>query len=759
MNRPSAQARGGIAGATGPVYQDRVVAWLSVLVLADTEVVPEWGLPAATTLEAVRAQTGQPIDDAAADVLDRITGDRGSVTVTAKRSLRRSDRENSDLAQVIDQCVRQYWHHRPGPLNRFIIVSRRLGGLVEALEPLQRNRELPEMDTFDSIARTESGKDILRSLRTHAERSWRAHRGGEPTDSELRALFRPVWFQALDPEEDGDDESSALFILRRSIVESPVDADAAWARLVEHASGLASRGSGAGRAALQSLLTDTPIQLQLPRSHRRSIEKLARSTAANLSSLGIHESIPIHAGDHHIQRALVQSVVDLIEDDSLLLTGDPGAGKTGVLVGAIEELRARGADVVLLAADSIMARDAPSLQAELGLDADLVGTLEAWPGTRVGVLAVDGLDALRGSAGESTLRRAIEAIGKSSGRWRVLVSVRSYDLRNSGLASVISGRSRDRIEQCVVGPLEDHDIATLESVAPGLFALATQHGPSLATLLRSPFNLQLAAELMYRSGAALAELSEIRSQLGLLDLYWTRRVVGTDGRGGAREVVLFAAANKMAETHRLTVPRSTIGALDAASLEEALSGGILIERIPRPDGQPLRDSLAFFHNVMFDYVTARALRGDEEALIARLAADPGLAILIRPSILLHFHHLWETRPVEEFWSFAARFVGDARVPAIAKILAGGVAAERARSIDDVAPLRARLTATNQSERDQAELLLRHIVSAVTASDDPKARLLGDDAGPWLTLMSAIPISSAGTAQAVAEFLRIATSDD
>src|SRR5208337_4958930 len=104
---------GGAAGAGGFSFQDSVTAWAAVGVLAEQAVTPRWGLDPATFFTEIRCETGLPVDD-----LMVITSAGGAVYIQVKRSLRLSDKPDSDLASAIDQFVRQYLAQRSGSRGR-----------------------------------------------------------------------------------------------------------------------------------------------------------------------------------------------------------------------------------------------------------------------------------------------------------------------------------------------------------------------------------------------------------------------------------------------------------------------------------------------------------------------------------------------------------------------------------------------------------------------------------------------------------------
>jgi hypothetical protein len=92
---------------------------------------------------------------------------------------------------------------------------------------------------------------------------------------------------------------------------------------------------------------------------------------------------------------------------------------------------AGGADVVVLAAEGLAAQSLGELRDELGLEHELVEALDNWPGTSPGYLVIDALDAARSDGVVRTLRDVIDRVVGRGGRWRVIASIRKFDLRYS----------------------------------------------------------------------------------------------------------------------------------------------------------------------------------------------------------------------------------------------------------------------------------------------------------------------------------------
>jgi hypothetical protein len=79
-----------------------------------------------------------------------------------------------------------------------------------------------------------------------------------------------------------------------------------------------------------------------------------------------------------------------------------------------------------------------SLRNEIGLSHEFIDVLKNWPETRPGFLIIDALDAARSESSANALRQLIAAVLGLQGRWRVVVSIRKYDVRYS--PGFVSGR-------------------------------------------------------------------------------------------------------------------------------------------------------------------------------------------------------------------------------------------------------------------------------------------------------------------------------
>ena len=392
---------------------------------------------------------------------------------------------------------------------------------------------------------------------------------------------------------------------------------------------------------------------------------------------------------------------------------EPGAGKTVALHDLARHQIAQDMPVLFLPVGSTAATSLGTLRNELGLDHDLLEVLEQWSPGVTKLLIVDALDAARTDPQADLWRQLIDLVNSRLDEWHVVASVRSWDLRHSPRL-----RAQFPGAPIPIDELSDSELGQVGAAWPELAQLALSAPEDLKRLLRNPFNLRLAAELLL-AGADVEELSTVRDRLGLLDRYWEQRVV--DGQGGiARNSLLSRVCNLSVRSRTLTAPVSGVLSDDATAgevLEQLLSRSVLSDAAI-VSSAPTVGSVRFAHHVLFDYavaVTVFAEAGD--ALLRSLQEDPDLVLFARPSIDMHLERLWSDDP-EAFWTVAFAVTGDESLPRLAAVAATEVVARRVVAVDELAPLVAPLIAGEGSPAQ--ERLLRYLALAVVIDREERA---------------------------------------
>lgn len=176
-----------------------------------------------------------------------------------------------------------------------------------------------------------------------------------------------------------------------------------------------------------------------------------------------------------------------------------------------------------------------------GLDHDLLDVLAQWSPGLPKLLIVDALDAPRTDPQADSSRTLVDLVRVWLPEWRVVVSVRRWDLRHSPRLAQFPG------PPTCIAELDDGELAQVASEWRELAELVESAPDDLRQLLRNPFNLRLVAELLL-AGTALTELCDIHDRLEFLNRHWHHRVSDEPGRIG--RYVLLARTCEYTATNR-----------------------------------------------------------------------------------------------------------------------------------------------------------------------------------------------------------------
>ena len=237
---------------------------------------------------------------------------------------------------------------------------------------------------------------------------------------------------------------------------------------------------------------------------------------------------------------------------------------------------------------------------------------------------------------------------------------------------------------------------------------------TLKELLRNPFNLWLLAKLV-DDGVSQAELNRVTTHVQLLDRYWERRVAIGLREKLARESLLTRFCSEMVAKRRLRVPVGDVSWPEASEALAALLSGQVLTGWQPPHTERIDDRvLTFAHHVLFDYATAKLLLpADAKALVERLETDPEFVVVARPSVVMHFHELWEAEASRAaFWNATLAVARAKNIPQVGKLLAPAVAAELARSLEDLLPLCEALESADVNSKKAGQAALGHMVGAL-----------------------------------------------
>jgi hypothetical protein len=488
------------------------------------------------------------------------------------------------------------------------------------------------------------------------------------------------------------------------------------------------------KASVEGL--EAAFQDDFTRRAGHDIVTLVRETRQTIAALARHRHIDMATASVLISRPSATALKTAAETGHIVVVGEPGAGKTAATSEAIDMLLSEGADIIALRAESLSSPSRGMLRSEMNLSLHVDEVLAHWQGDKPGFLIIDGIDGARTHVAAETLRDLIERVVDQVGRWHVIVSVRKFDLRHSPrLQRMFRGEPPaefcdpefQSVRHVHIPLLTDEELEQACDQSAELARLIVGASPNLRSLLKVPFNLWLAADLQDDNYFA-AGSTPIRTQVGLLERYWQVRIIGEDGNGDGREVLIKRAVEGMLQHGTLSVDRSLVIANDTSAsvaLQQVLRSHLLVEGKGETARTPDNSVLAFAHHILFDYASARLLlRGLPSSLVMRIVSEPDMVLSIRPSFVLHFQYLWERSATrEEFWECALAIASEEDILSVAKLIAPSVAAKLAESADDFEQLVAQADAGNKA----AVETLHYVCGAVLSLE---SHLEGDNATPW-----------------------------
>lgn len=684
-------------------FQAEVGTWLAAHLLARMPVGGRFGLANTTLPVSIQLETGDGLDDIRLD-----QDDCSRVDFQSKTSAGLATGPESPLGKTISQLVCVIVDARaagvavdPAKVRAVLAVAADAPRSLDVLERACRAFDLGGGWATTKAGRSSAERDALDLFETHARAAWATHSATPPTDEELAVmarLFRIVRFSMTECEDNWREASR---LLGARLYGAEAAGDAPLRELKGIIRGMIGSGAPANRAGLLRELRRRGHNDVGAADYIADLERLSAATEAELARLDGHTRLPI-GGGIPIARASNGPLRAAVDAGSVIVIGEPGAGKTGALVALAQARRAAGDTVVFLSVDRFPGvAIAADLQSELGLVHPLTEVLAAAPGVGRKLLIIDALDAARGGSAEGVFAQLIEVLGASAPDWTVIASIRTFDLRNGRrFRDAMPGSPPDpayaesglaTVRHFQVPRLADQDLDAAAVAAADVGALLAAAPDKLRDLLRNVFNLSLAAQLL-ADGASPDSIRTVATQADLIDAYEDRRLVGT-----AVHQAAAATVGAMVARRRLAVRKVVVG---HDRLDAIIQTGVLAES---------GDLVSFAHHVLFDHVAGRFFLewDDPTRLIPQLGGDSSIALMLAPALRFAVERLWrqDADGKARVWRLVADIYADPAVDPVLANVALRTAIERVGAEAEIAGLVA-LIAARPNDAALATMLSR-----------------------------------------------------
>jgi hypothetical protein len=705
------------------------------------EPLPSWA--GGRRVVAIGGQTERPVDD-----VGIVTDVDGWVVIQAKKAMDLAKAVSSPLAEALEQVVDIAAIGVPDGLSRLdqlrpldpardrvlILTDDAAAKTInQVLAPVvDRLRDLPAVVPIAEVHRNNHEEKAFKLIEAHLGRLWVARYGVQMDEEDLRFLGRVLGVYAVHLTDGGSHFVAAQQLIK-SIAPDAGDVPRIWDRLELEARRLAEDRTYLDRSGLLRRLENQEVVLLPVARIRSDIARLRSRSARNVDVIA--GALKIHApeGPVALQRTVLPAV--LAADGNLAIIGEPGAGKTVVLHALATQCQAEGMDVVVLRASDLGATRGQTRGA-LNLLHDLNDVLVGWSGVRDGVVLIDGLDQARGTDPSVWMAELVESLNAT--RWRVVATIRSYDLRHgrrwrrmfvgTPIEQQPSDSAFSNVRHIVIRNLSEAELAPLQASSPRLWQLIDGAESRLVDLLANPFNLDIAGELL--SDGLTTSLLAVRSQVDLLHAYWERRVSEESSGRVERVRALGAIVDRMLARGSQTLSLTDLPAAASSSAVEALTGNGVLRDAPTAAGHA-GAPVEFAHPVLFDYAVSMLALGDTsrpDSLAAVLDESPNLAITVRTSLHYRLATVWrDDVSRDSFWKLALRLASRTGGHPLAVLAAARVAVLEVEQPSDFEPLGAACTATTGDPDGRGTVADAHelaFLAAAAGASAPEAAFAG-----------------------------------
>ncbi len=661
--------------ASGVAFQSRVGAYIAAMMLAER--------PLSTLARTLPGSPERILFETPASVDDvLIETSEGEIYVQAKNNISLSDKSDSELASVAQQFVRQY-REKAGSKSAkrpFDPAYDRLVLAVGTESPATMRNDLREvLERYATHAATAFPQKLDKALKTFSNQISSAWLGETktlilPQDlKEILNLCRVISF--------GDVDERCVVEILSHIVAVPADEVALWNVLTAWATHASAKGTGGNLTTLRAYLTNEGgVRLAVAPSFRADVEKLKAHSATEFKRIGRFRTLHTPEGDISINRLVTDAVLTAAAGGSLLITGEPGAGKSAVLHAAAEAL-ARTATVVFLSVDETV-NSLDTLRLEIGLENRVTEVIRAFDGNCPAYLFLDALDSVRGGPGDAVYRKLIKEVSALDG-WSVVASVRSFDLRmGRELRSLMGGQPPEpqfaenafgTVRHIHIPVLSNTEIEQIGSKSPSV-ALALQNGEAkLKDLACNPFNLSLLSELLI-SGVQASALASVTTRGQLLERYWAERI---DDLGTKAEIALSNIACAMLDRRSTNLDVTLIDPAIADVVDTLVRLGILI----KDEGSR---RLAFRHHVLYDFaIFLFALSPDVQSALDRCSRANGAGLLLAPSLGYWLDERFRNAAPTAFWRLVISLTATKDIDPIIRVECARLAVELVAQPNDL----------------------------------------------------------------------------
>ena len=336
---------------------------------------------------------------------------------------------------------------------------------------------------------------------------------------------------------------------------------------------------------------------------------------------------------------LVKELFDFIQEDSGLLIGGPGYGKSFI----IEELQrycvSHQIQCFIIRINDLTEGTNDEIGSELGLNGKwLESLINLNHSTSKSVLIFDAFDTAKDELLKGNILKFIKkSLKELSPIWHILVSVRTYDATKSRkLLELFPNKSIRESVSCrnfLIPELSEQELEVVFETTPGFNGLSKKCNPHLKRLLRTPYFLKLFEQILGYEKDQSFLFNVIETEEQLLDVFWINKIEDVVDK----ELFLSKLTFLLAQNESLVCDKvAVITETNSKVFIDLTSSGILEEV------SVTRQKISFSHNILLDFSISKYLlkQGVDEQIIY-IESNEKMPFIFRQSFIYFYTKLYK----------------------------------------------------------------------------------------------------------------------
>lgn len=333
----------------------------------------------------------------------------------------------------------------------------------------------------------------------------------------------------------------------------------------------------------------------------------------NLISRGTLQSIPQTINDQTIDRTNhISKITGLLEnDDSVVVTGEKGSGKSVLMCQLYKKLADRHSVLFLRCDDYLGINSLEDLDKNIISEFNFIELIqETSTKSNKLIIILDSLDAIsRNEKSMNIFKQFLKSIWGTN-KVQTILSVRSYDYKYSPSINTTYWGKRHRLELLKTEELD----AVLSKLGNPKIS------DELKDILCNPLHLQLLSLILKKSPNV--DFTSIKNEIELYDEHWNAYVERLELPSEVRNV-LYEIVQSMSSLQKISIPHGNFGSTRA--MKEILSRNIILR-------SNLGDAISFFHHAYLDYVISRFILSQHSEFVDYLQEDE-YNVFLRPTVV------------------------------------------------------------------------------------------------------------------------------